>query len=558
VAFPLSTNAPACPPGAEMTVVGIDLDIPDIYPDPDNSAAFSVSASFVPDGEEIAGVPQWSVGNGSATPESGSMETWADVSFPAPEQQAMGGPALTGAGAATNDSPPSVTAEVGDRKVTRILEPYAPDDPDDDPDPWDGRRFIARSYLSTEPVALTYALAHSSNAVGFVWHGYREDTVLEWSVGGGGPCFVKDGQEVSTVAFDTSVAVLPRGEVSNFKIRAKVRTETGVIITRQTELRVIRIVAEPVCVFYLGGSGPLVNPSGFRVGDEATFRIEFSDNVDGSHVRWSKIGDAAVWSGTPVETGKGDIVLRGNQPGEGKIKVWVENGCGIPDPELNFKVFEVSSPIPVHVGILCDTNGQESVTLAAVDTKIDLASSIFRQVGIGFYRASVTWITNQGFYASEPRYTPGYLYTNDLIRAQIQQSDGLEVYFCPWSMVQASGAQGVWTKEGILIAKDKADAVVAHELGHAFGWDDIHSDGVNGNVSQAWLPHDWNNGPGPEEYYQRGLQQVDVIDRLLMSGGALGVDIPSGQVFGLPKEGISPRLINVGESGMTTRHPVSQ
>ncbi|HOR98773.1 MAG TPA: hypothetical protein PLZ74_10420 [Kiritimatiellia bacterium] len=571
VTFPLSANAPACPPGAEMTVAGIDLDIPDIiYPAPGNSASFPVSADFVPDGEGIAGQPQWSVSGGSATPASGSMGTWVSVTFPPPARQAQGGPTPTGEGVTTNN-PPSVEVTVGDRTVTRTLEQNTPDDPDpDDPDPWDGRRFIARSCSDAEPVALTYALAHSSNAVTLAWHGHQEDAVLEWTIGGDGPRFLKDGQEVSRVTRDLSVSVLPRGEVENFTIRAKALTQLGTVITRQTELRVVTIVAEPVRDFYPGGGGPLVNPSGFRVGDEATFKFEFSDNVDGSHVCWSKIGDAAVWSGTPVETGRGDIVLRGNQPGEGTLKVSVENGCGIPDPGLNFKVFEVSAPIPVHVGILCDTNGQESVTLDAVNTKIGLASNIFRQVGIGFRLASVTWITNQGFYVSDPLRTPGYLYTNDLIRAQIQQNDGLEVYFCPWSMVQASGAQGVWAEEGILIAKDKADAVVAHELGHAFGWEDIcgekrvghlntaYTVSVEGPVSQARLPYDWNNGPGPEEYYERGLQQMEVIDRLLMSSSTLGMDIPSGRVFGLPREGVSPRLTHVGERDMVTRTPVSQ
>jgi len=567
VTFPLSTNAPACPPGTEVTVAGIDLDIPDIIClGPDNSASFSVSAGFVPDGEEIAGLPQWSVSGGTATPESGSMETWVNAVFPAPAQQAQGGPALMGAG---TNGPPSVTAEIGDRTVTRALDPSTPGAPDE-PDPWDGLRFIASPCSASEPVTPTYALAHSSNAVTFAWHGHRNDTVLEWSISGDGPRFIKDGQEVSRVTRDRSVSVLPRGEVSNAKIMAKVRTETGEIVTRRTELRVITIVVEPVHLFCFEGDWLMVNPSGFRVGDKARFKFEFSDNVDGDHLCWVKIGDAAVWSGTPVETGKGAIVLRGNQPGTGKIKVLLENGCGIPAPELAFKVFDVSPPVPIHVGILCSTNGEASITLDDVNAKIDLASNIFRQVGIGFRLASVTWITNQGFYASDPENTPGYLDTNDLIRAQIQQSDGVEVYFCPWRMVQASGALGNWAEEGILIASNTADSVVAHELGHAFGWEDIcgekrvgclnnaYTVSVEGPVSQVRLLYDWNNGPGPEEYYPRGLQQVDVIDRLLMSSCGLGVDIPSGRVYGLPREGVSPRLTHVGERDMVTRTPVSQ
>ena len=301
VTFPLSTNAPACPPGTEMTVVGIDLDIPDIIClGPDNSASFSVSASFVPDGEEIAGQPQWSVSSGTATPESGNMETWVNAVFPAPAQQAQGAPAPMGAGVETNGSP-SITAEIGDRTVTRTFEPSTPDAPDE-PDPWDGRRFIASPFSVTEPVSPTYALAHSSNAVTFAWHGHREDTVLEWSISGDGPRFIKDGQEVSKVTRDLSVSVLPRGTVSNFKIRAKARTFTGAIVTRQTELRVITICrAGPSFCFEGTGSWSI---AGFRVGDEARFKFEFSNN--GTATIYVGQRSATRRSGrAPVETGRG-------------------------------------------------------------------------------------------------------------------------------------------------------------------------------------------------------------------------------------------------------------
>ncbi|MDD4174478.1 MAG: hypothetical protein PHN34_09615, partial [Kiritimatiellae bacterium] len=62
VSFPLDPAAPACPPGAEMTVAGIDLDIPDItWVSPGGVADFPVAARFVPDGESVAGTPHWSV-----------------------------------------------------------------------------------------------------------------------------------------------------------------------------------------------------------------------------------------------------------------------------------------------------------------------------------------------------------------------------------------------------------------------------------------------------------------------------------------------------------------
>jgi len=64
------------------------------------------------------------------------------------------------------------------------------------------------------------------------------------------------------------------------------------------------------------------------------------------------------------------------------------------------------------------------------------------------------------------------------------------------------------------------------------------------------LPLDWNNGPGPQEYYLRGLSHTTLIRRLLMFGAAAdGTDIPAGSVYGLDKQGMSG-LVTVGVQGM--------
>ena len=63
-------------------------------------------------------------------------------------------------------------------------------------------------------------------------------------------------------------------------------------------------------------------------------------------------------------------------------------------------------------------------------------------------------------------------------------------------------------------------------------------------------PADWNNGPGPQEYYGRGLPHTTLIRRLLMFGAAAGgTDIPAGPVYGLDKQGMSG-LVTVGVQGM--------
>jgi len=66
---------------------------------------------------------------------------------------------------------------------------------------------------------------------------------------------------------------------------------------------------------------------------------------------------------------------------------------------------------------------------------------------------------------------------------------------------------------------------------------------------------DWNNGPGPQEYYPRGLPLSTVIERCLMFGYTSGGhDLPMGSVKGYDRDGIF-RPISVGVQGMS-RNPV--
>jgi len=542
VTFPLSTNVPACPPGTKVTVAGIDLDIPDIiYLGPDNSASFSVSASFVPDGEEIAGLPQWSVSGGTATPASGSMETWVDAVFPAPAQQVQGTPAPMGAGVETN-GPPSVTMTVGDIAVTRTLEPSTPGDPDD-PDPWDGRRFITRSYGGTEPVALTYALAHSSNAVAFAWHGHQEDTVLEWSISGSGPRFLKDGQEVSKVTRDLSVSVLPRGTVSNFKIKAKARTFTGAIVTRQTELRVITVVVEPVLSFTPGAP---VNPSGLFVNDSATFRIDFSSNVDADDVQWSAANGKAAIAFGPQSTAPQIVV--GLAPGTETLAANITHYVG-PPPQFNFEVYAHADPIPIHFMFICDTNGFHAGWASAIPGLITNVNHIYRQAGMSFTQASVAYTNNQEWYQHSD--------SNHIQRAIVDSrtfKKGLEVYIVSRLAPEVAGKN--WTDRGILMVGTGSARTLAHEIGHQCGLSDIYTSvlgmpPLTMPLSPDHLtPADWNNGPGPQEYYPRGLPLSTVIERCLMFGYTSGgYDLPMGRVKGYNVSGIF-RPVSVGVRGM--------
>ena len=85
-----------------------------------------------------------------------------------------------------------------------------------------------------------------------------------------------------------------------------------------------------------------------------------------------------------------------------------------------------------------------------------------------------------------------------------------------------------------------AGSILAHEIGHQCGLYDIYKAMTNTPLvvsclpSYNRLPYDWGGG-----YYSNELTQADLVQRLLLYGvGSAsdpnpGIDIPSGQVYGL-------------------------
>ncbi|MFA7054418.1 MAG: hypothetical protein WC328_15505, partial [Kiritimatiellia bacterium] len=474
------------------------------------------------DGEEIAGTPHWSVSGGGASPASGGMETWVTVTFPETAARAP-----LDAGAETN-SQPAVTVEVGDRKVTREVYPPVVPDPED-PAPWDNRRFIARSPGDSDPVELTYALLLSTNAVPFAWRGEPGDTV-DWEIDGGTARFLVDGKEQKSVKGAQSVMVLPKGMLMTSTINAKCKSASGKRYTRQTPLRVIQIKAEPVKAD-LWNNGLPVNPSGFFVGGEARFLVEFAGNISKDHIHWSVAeGRATVGNAD----GNAPHTLTGVSAGTDTLTLDIEHYWG-PPPKFNFEVYSPNpDPIPLHVGIIHGSNGVAAASIEQVDNMIGLANSLFRQAGIRFQRVSVTNIMNDAWYDASS--------TNvqEQIRNCMSGTGGLEVYFTgTLTPTDQQDIYGMNNQFGMIIANNASDITLAHELGHACGWPDIYiqygsESAITGPTSSALLPGDWNNGPGPAEYYDRYQTQAQLLTRLLMHGYPQGGrDIPSGSVYGV-------------------------
>jgi hypothetical protein len=122
-------------------------------------------------------------------------------------------------------------------------------------------------------------------------------------------------------------------------------------------------------------------------------------------------------------------------------------------------------------------------------------------------------------------------------------TEGLEVYIV--SRLEPNVAGKNYPYQGILMTGTGSARTLAHEIGHECGWGDIYTSApgqpqMTMPLSQSHLsPADWNNGPGPQEYYPRGLPLAAVIKRCLMFGYTSGGhDLPMGSVKGYDRDGI--------------------
>ena len=190
-------------------------------------------------------------------------------------------------------------------------------------------------------------------------------------------------------------------------------------------------------------------------------------------------------------------------------------------------------------------NGDYRTTAVEVTNLIAGVNEIYEQVGMKFEIATVSnKLVNSDLLVIDA----------DAVRKSVplgicnlaQHANGLEIYFVheiKWNGVTGfnwfPGEQSV----GIIVPAGVSTIVLAHEIGHSCGLEDIyHTAPLNsypnqpqivGNIRSDWLPGDWGSTSPTEHFYFDNRQQ-GIIETLLMLGtGTSKGDLSFGNIHGI-------------------------
>jgi len=178
-------------------------------------------------------------------------------------------------------------------------------------------------------------------------------------------------------------------------------------------------------------------------------------------------------------------------------------------------------------------------------------NDIFAQIGLTVVLDGVNVITNDNaynLYYDTSSVVDSKLSVDGLLDS-LPNADGVNCIFANAFIEEAKKRTlAVHTPSGIVMTKNADALVLAHEIGHELGAEDVYIysgddespsvDVIGARFCYDHAPNDWSNGcinDGPG-YYARDVTCDRIIERMLMNGrGVSGRDLTAGSVFGVRK-----------------------
>ena len=304
----------------------------------------------------------------------------------------------------------------------------------------------------------------------------------------------------------------------------------------------------------------LYNPCAVVVGQTARFKVDVlpEDYPDSKIVWTTNMCEGAVrFVGSNVNTGR-VVTVEGVSTGD--VFLVVKFGdAESPQPAFFSKVVQ---PMTVRLRAWIVGDGSSwARTQDDVRNMVSVANDIYSQAGVNLELVEPIVLTNitAAYNVTYDEPEIGKLTKEQLVGLNVG-TGALECYFIN-CFVDKPQILGMNCESGMVMTASADGRTLAHEIGHAFGLEDIYVSNVaatNEMVTLKAIPpserprylfmeSDWNlgcegHGEGGCRFYGKTTMHSDIIDRMLMNGmrhGHLGGgrDITMGNVHGVWYEG---------------------
>ena len=286
--------------------------------------------------------------------------------------------------------------------------------------------------------------------------------------------------------------------------------------------------------------GVIVNPCGAITNAVTRMKVEvYPTSFPNDKIVWNVVEGSASFVGG--NTGR-EIAFKATGAVNSQIVLEVDfDGCPGRRPQFELTTCGMLE-IPVYPCTITDGVRPSPITELHLASMLDEVNVIFRQVGLSFYLgAPITNVVNETL-AEKGLMN---LVCQSQIRNIMSNKGGVEIYFVNGldytHRLYRDQPNGSADKYGIIVRNSISATTLAHEIGHLCRWKDIYVRGrrfipeeLDLDVSQQWLPNDWNNGTGVR-FYPMFLSQSAAIRKLLMYGERSDskADISAGNVYGL-------------------------
>ena len=280
-----------------------------------------------------------------------------------------------------------------------------------------------------------------------------------------------------------------------------------------------------------------VNPCGIAVGDTAYYRVSvWPASIPDENLVWS--ADPASRVSFPQGPRGRTVAVRGDVPGDVSLSLSFATqvlGMEQNKPVVQVRVVE-PSVVDVNVYIVCSTEGYAAKTPTEAQTIFAGVNDIYRQVGVSFRIVGIHSITNNTWVHIE--LSNGDWPEARELTAYATNTGGLECYF----VQTIANVHGLSHAGGMVLEAASDTRAVAHEIGHACGLKDVYvnspaetSLAVTDEISRQRLGTAWGS-TGERSFYTPGLQQAELLRRLLMYGyddNSPGCAFSYGDIYGL-------------------------